>query len=262
MTAATYATSPELYDRIYAQFAADIPFHLREARAAGGASLEVCCGSGRILVPLREAGVEIDGLDYDAPMLAECRRKLAERGLEARLHAANMSSFRLPGRYAYVFIPFNSFLHNLTQADQIATLQCCREHLQPGGQLTVITYHPNVTMLAGFDGNEQFWKEVPQPDGHRLRVYNTVRVDRVAQIQSNDRRVDDLDAAGNIVETHHYSFRLRYVWQPEMELLFRAAGFARWDVVSPFGAWDGAAWDEPKPAQDGGVVAHRAWGPS
>jgi SAM-dependent methyltransferase len=259
MTASSYVTSPELYDRVYAGFVADIAFHRREAQAARGPTLEVCCGSGRILIPLREAGVPIEGLDFDAPMLEQCRRKLAERGLSAPLHAGDMRAFSLPGRYAYVYIPFNSFLHNDTQEDQLATLRCCREHLAPGGQLTIVVYHPSVQMLADFDGSEKLWKEVPEAGGRRLRIYNAVHVDRVAQQQRTERRVDEVDPSGAVAATHRYSFRLRYVWTPEMGLLLRTAGFARWEAVCPFTAWDGEPFDPPKPPQEGTVIAYRAW---
>jgi hypothetical protein len=192
-------------------------------------------------------------------MLDDCRRKLAERGLDARLHDGDMRTFELPGRYALIYIPFNSFLHNESQDDQLATLRRCHRQLAPGGQLTVIAYHPNMAMLLGFDGSEQLWKELPEPGGRTLRVYNAMRVDRVEQVTSVDRRVDEVDAAGNVTATHRYSFRMRYVWRPEMELLMRAAGFARFGAVSPFSAYDGPTFDPPRPPQDGGVIAYRAW---
>jgi len=172
---------------------------------------------------------------------------------------ADMRDFALPGRFAYIYIPFNSFLHNDAQNDQLATLGRCREHLAPGGCLTIVTYHPNVAMLAGFDGSEKLWKEVPESGGRRLRVFNTVHVDRVSQMQRTERRVDELDSSGRVLATHRYAFRLRYVWKPEMELLFRLAGFTRWDAASPFDAWDRAPFDEPKPPQDGSFIAYRAW---
>jgi len=259
MTQQAYVTSPELYDRMYAGFVADIAYHLREAESARGPVLEVCCGNGRLLVPVREAGVEIEGLDFDTAMLEDCRRKLAARGLDARLHQADMREFSLAGRYAHVYIPFNSFLHNDSQDEQLATLRRCREHLAPGGWLTIVTYHPSVTMLAGFDGSEKLWKEVPEPGGRKLRVFNTIHVDRVNQQQRTERRVDEVDESGRVLASHRYEFRFRYVWKPEMELLFRAAGFARWDAASPFDSWEQTAVGEPKPPQDGGVIAHRAW---
>ena len=47
---------------------------LQFAREARGPVLEVMCGSGRFLVPLAEAGIDIDGVDASEDMLAACAR--------------------------------------------------------------------------------------------------------------------------------------------------------------------------------------------
>src|SRR2546430_1848926 len=113
--------SPSLYDLLYAHWTADVPFWRGRARAAPGPTLEVACGNGRVLVPLRAAGVDIDGLDVDAAMLDDARRKLAARTLAAKLVQGDMRDFRMPRRYGFIAIPFNAFQHNLTSEDQIAT---------------------------------------------------------------------------------------------------------------------------------------------
>jgi len=43
------------------------------------------CGSGRFLVPLAEAGFDIDGVDASPDMLDSCRRKCRERDLSPAL---------------------------------------------------------------------------------------------------------------------------------------------------------------------------------
>ena len=37
-------------------------------------------------------------------------------------------------------IPFNAFIHNMTQEPQIRCLRLCREHLLPGGKLVFDTF--------------------------------------------------------------------------------------------------------------------------
>jgi SAM-dependent methyltransferase len=110
-----------------------LDFYLRLARAAGGPVLDVACGTGRILLPCLQAGVDVEGLDLFPDMLATLRKKAAALGFQPRLHQADMASFRLDRRYALIMIPFNAFVHNLTTDSQIASLACCREHLTPGG---------------------------------------------------------------------------------------------------------------------------------
>src|SRR5262249_30567211 len=158
-------------------------------------------------------GVDVDGLDYDAPMLESLRGKLAARGLTAGLHQADMRDFALPRRYALVFIPFNSFGHNLTQADQLRTLRACREHLAPGGRLALSLSHPSAQKLAGFDGTPHVGIEYDTPDGGRVTVWDAPRPDRVEQLNHVERRFERRDRDGRVVETGQYAFTIRYVFK-------------------------------------------------
>ena len=69
------------------------PRAVAEVRArAHGPVLEVMCGSGRFLVPLAAAGIDIDGIDASEDMLAACARKCAEHGVTAGCTASSCRS--------------------------------------------------------------------------------------------------------------------------------------------------------------------------
>ena len=255
----TYA-APDQYDLMYHDFRADIGFHVADAKKANGPVLEVCCGNGRLTVPMAEAGVDVDGLDLDAGLLEDLRRKLDARGLRAGLHQGDMREFTMPRRYALVMIPFNSFYHNLTQTDQLATLRCCREHLDLGGRLCLIAYHPSAKILASADNSPVLWKEVPTGDGGRARIFNQMNVDRIEQVQHIHRVIERVDASGRTTDTREYDFRLRYAGKPEMELLLQIAGYSHWEVVTPFERYEAETfYDPPHPPVDGGPLAWSAW---
>ena len=110
--------------------------------------LDIACGTGRILLPCLQAGVDIEGLDLFEPMLRTLRAKAAALGLSPRLHQADMSDFSLPRRFRLVMIPFNAFIHNMTQEAQIRCLQLCREHLLPGGKLAFDTFFPSQEIVG------------------------------------------------------------------------------------------------------------------
>jgi SAM-dependent methyltransferase len=257
-----YYVGPELYDVLYDDVRFDIAPHVAIARAADGPVLEVCCGNGRLLVPTLEAGVDADGLDLDPAMLADPRRKLAARGLEAGVFEADMRDFTLPRRYAQLVIPFNSFLHNLAQDDQLATLRCCREHLLPGGELHLIVFHPAAEKLLAWAGGPKLLKEIPiAGDPRRLRVWDQARDDRIEQIRTVTRRMEWVTADDAVTDTRTVTFSLRYVFKPEMELLLRVAGFRRWEAGSAMmdhdaGASGGA---DPHPIREGDMLRWIAW---
>src|SRR6185436_20106172 len=126
--------------------------------------LDLACGTGRILLPCLQAGVDIEGLDLFEGMLARLRQKASALGLNPTLHRANMDGFRLPRRYALIMIPFNAFIHNVTTNDQLATLQACREHLEAGGLLVFDTSFPGQAWIGAPSGKRELEMEIAHPD--------------------------------------------------------------------------------------------------
>jgi SAM-dependent methyltransferase len=148
-------TNAEAYDADMGRAADamdDLPFYLglaRQAAARGEAVLELGCGTGRVTIPIARAGAEIVGLDNAPAMLAVARRKAAEAGVRVHWVTADMRDFRLEQRFGLVIIPFRSFLHLLTDADQEACLRRIQEHLLPGGRLALNFFVQKLAERAG-----------------------------------------------------------------------------------------------------------------
>ena len=228
-----YYLDPDLYDAVYSDVVADIAPHVHLMRHAGGPALELACGNGRLLIPTLEAGVPCDGMDIAPTMIESLKKKLAAKNLKANAMLGDMRDFSLPTRYARIAIGFNSFLHNLTQEDQLATLRCCRHHLASEGRLLITMFHPSAEKLIQWAGPERLFKDLPFGAG-RVKVYDHAEDDRVEQIRRLSRRIEFTDASGTVTRRENVSFSLRYVYKPEMELLLRVAGFSSWDVRPAF----------------------------
>lgn len=217
----------------------DIPygrdFYMALAREAKGPVLDIACGTGRILLPCLQAGIDIEGIDLFEPMLATLRIKAAALGLSPRLHLADMSDFRLPRRFGLVMIPFNAFIHNMTQDDQIRCLRLCREHLLPGGILAFDTFFPSLEIIGAAEGTRVLEGEIPHPEtGLPMRMYDTRSFDRVAQVQHSVNELELLAADGSVAAVHRSECNSRYIYKQEMELLLRVAAFSRWEIYGDF----------------------------
>lgn len=259
MSEREYFFDPPTYDLVYGGIDVDVAPLVRLMRTAGGPVLEACCGNGRVLLPALEAGVACDGFDIDARMIDDLRAKLAARGRSASLFEADMRDFALPRRYAMIVIAFNSFLHNLAQEDQLSTLRACLQHLEPGGRLVLALFHPDAAKLIELSEGERLSMDLPR-DGGRLRVYDRAEDDRVEQIRSVTRRLEFLAADGTVIEERRYEFHLRYVFKPEMELLLRVAGFARWEVAAVAAGYrEAAGADAARPPREGDILRWIAW---
>src|SRR3954451_18891542 len=78
----TAAALARLYDLDLAEDPGDVDLYLALASRAGGPIVELAVGSGRIAVPLAEAGHEVVGIDLDPAMLDRARRRSRTARLE------------------------------------------------------------------------------------------------------------------------------------------------------------------------------------
>ncbi len=225
----------DAYDLVAKNIPYGLDFYVALARKASGPVLDIACGTGRILLPCLQAGVDIEGLDLFEPMLKTLRAKAATLSLSPRLHQSDMNDFSLPRRYALVMIPFNAFIHNMTQEAQISCLQRCREHLLSGGELVFDTFFPSLEIIGAPQNTRVLEGEIPHPQtGLPIRMYDTRSFDRVAQVQHSLNEIELLAADGSVQTTHRSEDHARYIYKHEMELLLRVAGFARWEIYGDF----------------------------
>jgi SAM-dependent methyltransferase len=225
----------DAYDLVLKDIPYGLDFYVALAGAANGPVLDIACGTGRILLPCLQAGVDIEGLDLFEPMLKTLRAKAAAMNLSPRLHHADMSDFSLSRSYALIMIPFNAFIHNMTQEAQIRCLQRCREHLLPGGELSFDTFFPSLEIVGAPQNTRVLEGEIPHPQtGLPMRMYDTRTFDRVEQTQHSLNDIELLADDGSIQAVLRSEVRSRYIYKHEMELLLRVAGFARWEIYGDF----------------------------
>jgi SAM-dependent methyltransferase len=151
-----YRRVADLYDT-YVTATFDIPFFLNETRqVAGGTVLELMSGTGRVSVPLIEAGVRLTCVDISPELLGCLRDKLQARGLQATVLAMDVRELSLPQQYDLIILPFHSFSELVLEADQRAALARIREHLSPTGRFICTLQNPAVK-LKTIDGQLRLW---------------------------------------------------------------------------------------------------------
>jgi SAM-dependent methyltransferase len=227
---------PALYDVAYAWHTADIPFWVTRAQQAAGPVLEAGCGTGRVLIPTLQAGVDAEGLDLHPGMLDVLKKKATAVGLSARVHLADMRDFTMARRYALITIPFRGFMHLLTTEDQLRALRCMREHLEPGGSLVLNLFYPTLERMVEPGDVERIEREFDHPETGLPVALVSVRreSDRVRQVLHAEMELRESDARGYAGAVHRHRFSLRWTYRFEMELLLRAAGFPRFEVRGGF----------------------------
>ena len=106
MTAADFDRVARFYDLETEGLNEDIPFYLEYAQK-GGTALELACGTGRVLIPLAEAGINAIGLDISGEMLKVAKAKseaLPEKVRDrVELLQGDMRHFDLGRRFPFIF---------------------------------------------------------------------------------------------------------------------------------------------------------------
>lgn len=207
----------------------DLGFYKKQAKKAKGKVLEVACGTGRILLPLLKAGVDIEGFDISSKMLGVLNQKAKKDGLKPKVWKADMRNFRANKKYSLIMVPYRAFNHVESSADQIRALKNFRRHLGRGGRLVLNFFYPSYTYMAKRDGKRAKRKAITIK-GAKYCFEEIARYEPIGQLIRVEWIITDPKGRTHGVLKIHLS----YIYKKEFELLLRAAGFRRWKVYGGF----------------------------
>jgi hypothetical protein len=146
----------------------ELAFYSKRLAVRSGPVLEPMCGSGRFLVPLLQAGLDIWGFDAAPAMVRRCQARLSALGADAaRAQLASFSCFEPPyPRFAQAFIPAGS-IALLDEPAATHALRGLRNWLSADAPLLIEFWLP--------DGATAPWdaplREVTLTDGWRIELH-------------------------------------------------------------------------------------------
>jgi SAM-dependent methyltransferase len=137
-------------------FQADIPFYLDYAARSPGPILELACGTGRLTIPLAQAGHEIWALEYSTAMIRELELKQKNLPLKTagRIHVVHgdMSRFQLDRQFPLILLPARAFQLLLDEEKERACLRSINSHLTGSGYFIM-----DIANFVGQQGHEHQW---------------------------------------------------------------------------------------------------------
>ena len=223
----------DVYDAIMADVEYDewIDFVLGQATRrgfAGGALLDLACGTGNATVPVSQRGFEVEGLDASPTMLARARAKLPE----ARFVEGDLRTFATGRRYDLIYSVFDSLNNLLTERDFLAMLARVRTHLRPGGQF-VFDCNTRAGLIELWEGGRaEGWAD----DVYYRWLHSYDAATDLARVEAFCDAPD-----GSFTEVH-----LERPYDPsDLKRLLGTAGFVDVEVLR-FPEADDAAEDEPR----------------
>jgi len=183
--------------------------------------LELGCGSGQHALRLAKKGYFVHGIDQSKDMLNKAFIHLDD-SLPLSFLQADIRSYEDNKKYDVVISLFHVMSYQTTNGDLLASFMTAKKHLKSGGIFIFdCWYGPAVLTDAPVERRKHmdneivsvFRKAVPTlyPNKNCVEVHYTVFVTEKATGKSEE-----------IQETH----KMRYFFQPEIELILTTTGFS------------------------------------
>jgi len=228
------------YDMGLNAAAGDVSFYVKAGLKATGKVLEVGCGTGRIALPLVEAGCQVLGVDVSVPMLQQMSqnalmRLLPSQRTRLRWACMDMKDLGISETFSLVLCPYSAFTYLLEEADRSKFLSRVSHLLSAGGRFILDVFVPRYEILCQQDEHILFDYRREVPGGLVLERRKTIQKDLTAQVNCITRYYKLLDTNGSVVEEFSTQESIRYWFQPELRLLLESHGL---EVLAAYGDFD------------------------
>jgi SAM-dependent methyltransferase len=240
---ATYDAWAEYYDFIHTGAPGDVEFYAECAVKAGGDVLELGVGTGRIALPLVLSGVNVTGVDNSEGMLAICREKhemLGSSKGKLRLVCSDMSHVRFRRKFPCVTMPYRTFMHLFTPAEQRVCLANVRARLADDGIFVMNTWAARPSVIAKLQNPRKAGKLKLasryrfKDEGLTLLHFQSSECDEQRQLLTERHVLRELEDDGRVVQETELPLVRAWTTQREIENMFHLCGFEIAELYGDF----------------------------
>lgn len=226
-----FSNFPENFDEIviFQGLSDDVDFYESVARRVDGDILELCCGTGRVSIPLAIAGFNVTGVDFSGELLKQFDQKVCKLATSARERIAlvNQDIVKLnleKKDFGLAICAFNSLLCLTEFADQLAALRNAARHLKSGGILLLDMMNPLILNLQGDTLPRPFYTRRHPLSGNIYTRFAAMGAMNEKQVQKLFGWYDEVNEQG-LIRRRHYEMHWRPVFRYEIELMLDKTGF-------------------------------------
>lgn len=200
----------------------DIPYLIQHLSQIGGRILEAMVGTGRLLIPLLEAGLNVEGIDASPNMLVACQRNCTVRGLNPVLFEGSVENLDVPGKFSAIVVTLGSFMLLEKRSVAIAALQAFAKHLEPSGRIFIDLGLP----VDSFKTENIIKQREPVKclDGSVIVMQTSSHIDWIEQIEHTFIRYEKWQE-GKLMDTELQHLPLHWFGQEEFIMCLRENGY-------------------------------------
>lgn len=202
---------------------------------AGQPALDLACGTGRLLLPYLRDGLDVDGCDVSADMIALCQESAEREKFAPSLYTQPKHQLDLPRRYQTIFM-CGALGVGSTRAEEMRALDRVLDHLEPGGMFVFDNEVPyaegNGWELWPAAGRETLPRE-RRPPGERDVAADGTEYELRSRVLDLDplqqRMILEMEAfmwhGGELVARDEQLLTLTFYFRDEIVLMLQRAGF-------------------------------------
>lgn len=198
----------------------DIEYYYEKLKAVKGSILEAGVGTGRMLIPFIQKGLDVEGVDLSTEMLEQCRLNMKEANIDGTIYHGDLTKLDLPMKYDAVIMPTGSFCLLPKQIIK-DVLKSLYNHLNDQGELII-----DVELPMWFNSGEISTADYPLGEDKGLLFTSTAQeMDWHEQKVSYIHRYE-LVEKGRVTETELSNFTLYWYGIEEFEAILTQVGFS------------------------------------
>ncbi|MBS21727.1 MAG: hypothetical protein CL739_06495 [Chloroflexi bacterium] len=223
----------ELYDEVYSFVDNDINFYTNKFKELGGKVLEIGCGTGRVTIPLLEAGADITAVDYSQKMLEQLESKIGSTNVSIEIVLQDVRRLHLENKYNLIIFPYRGFQSLLSVEDQINALTSIRDHLNFGGRLIIDLFLPSRDLFDQKPDIFYHLKDFENSDKMIKSLHHRSKFDHHNQLIHTHLSISESED-GRVTLKRYADFTLRYLYIDEARYLFKFCGFKIQEISADY----------------------------
>jgi SAM-dependent methyltransferase len=201
----------------------DEPVYRDVLRDVDGTVLELGCGTGRPLLRWLRDGLDVQGLDASADMLAKLRRHAHQRGLDPVLHHADFAPLTLSATFDAIVCLAGTFMLIDDETRARESLASYFDHLNPEGilglSLGAIRRDPDSSLVW------RLRRTGTSDDEITYVVHEAVQSDPTDPVEEIYNQIERYEPTGKLIDTTIRRHRLRHWERVELEAVLSSTGF-------------------------------------
>jgi SAM-dependent methyltransferase len=232
---------PDIYDGLNKQ-TDDLLFYLHWIeKKTNPTILELCCGTGRLTIPISQKGFKITGVDNNKAMLEMAKHKAHLKNVYINFVENDIRYLDLKTKFDIIFIPFNSIHHIYNNEDLFLVFDIVRRHLLPGGMFLFDCYNPDIRYIVKHEEIKQYLCEYTTEKGRKVVINQNMKYESDSQINHIIWYLE-IDEKPEVEQ----SLDMRMYYPQEMNAYLQTKGF---ETICKYGDFDSSKFKNDSPKQ-------------